>query len=118
MEPTRSVKSGREGLTSIYLDYGADSQECAHLSISERGMVFKSRWQFPVGTQLALLFAYKDPFGRPAKTEVEGIIVDCEESPDGSFNHLLIFPEVTPELESAIREIRHARQACPSLSLN
>jgi len=120
MEQTRSVDLGRDGLTSIYLDYGSDAQKCPYtdLNISERGMVFKSRWQFTVGTQLSLLFAYKDLFGRPAKTEVEAIVVDCEEAPSGGFHHLLIFPEVTPELKIAIREILQARQCGPSLSLN
>jgi len=120
MEPTRSVELGRNELTSIYLDYGADAQEClgSDLNISERGMLFKSRWQFEVGTQLSLLFTYNDPFGRPAKTEVEALVVDCEEAVPGSFHHLLIFPEVTPELKNAIREITHARQCCRAISLN
>ena len=120
MEPIRSVKSERDGLTAIYLEYGADAHECSHsdLNISERGMVFKSRWQFAVGTQLSLLFAYKDLFGRPARTEVEGIVVDCEQITTGGFNHLLIFPEITPELKAAIRDIHHARQNSPAVSLN
>ena len=120
MEQTRSSTLGRDVLTSIHLDYGADSQQChlSDLKLSERGMEFKARWQFPVGTQLEILFAYHDLFGRLVKTPLEGIVVDCEEIEGGGFAHLLIFPEISPELKASIRDIRYGRQPVRALSLN
>lgn len=111
---------GRDVPTSIFLDYGADSQNCnlSDLNISERGMEFKSRWQFSIGTQLALVFAYPDLRGRTCRTEVEGIVVDCEAAGTGEFLHLLIFPEITPELKLAIRDLQQSRHDRRSLSLN
>jgi hypothetical protein len=120
MEPTRSVELGRDVLTSIYLDYGADAQECnfSDLNVSERGMVFKSPWQFSVGAQLALVFSYKDLFGRSIKAEAEGLVVDSEAASGGGFLHMLIFPDISPELKTAIRDLQRGRQSGRELSLN
>jgi hypothetical protein len=120
MEQTRSSTLRRDVLTSIYLDYGADSQQCqlSDLKISERGMEFKARWQFQVGTQLEITFAYHDLFGRLVKTPVEGIVVDCEEIEGAGFAHLLIFPEISPEVRASLRGLRRGGQPARALSLN
>ena len=120
MEQIISAGLERDVLTSIYLDYGADAKKCdiSELNISERGMVFKSRWQFSMGTQLAMVFSFQDMFGRAIKAETEGIVVDCEEVEGDGFLHLLIFPEITPELKAAIRDIQQARLSSRASSLN
>lgn len=118
MEQTRSSAQGRDVLTSIYLDYGTDSKECllSELNLSERGMEFKARWQFAVGTQLEIVFSYHDRLGRLIKTPVEGIVVDCEPIPGEGFAHLLIFPESSPAIKASIRELQSGRQTVLSLN--
>ena len=120
MEQTRSAQAERDILTSIYLDYGADVQECrlADLNISERGMKFKSRWQFSIGTQLELRFCFQNLRGRKVKVEVEGIVVGSEAAPGEGWDHLLIFPEIPPALKAHLRNLREERRTSRQLSLN
>ena len=67
---------------AVYLDYGADSffGYFGQLALSERGIRFKSRWQFGLGTQLALRLCVD---GRSADEprmceDVTGLVVSCE----------------------------------------
>jgi phosphatidylserine/phosphatidylglycerophosphate/cardiolipin synthase-like enzyme len=44
----------------LSLDYGTDEQICeSALAVSERGMRFISRWNFSIGTQLAVACVYE-----------------------------------------------------------
>jgi hypothetical protein len=71
---------------AIYLDYGIDCCFGNHddLIISERGIVLRSRWHFPLGTQLALRIC-AHPLGPddcPVCEDVTGIVVSCERMED------------------------------------
>jgi hypothetical protein len=71
---------------AIYLDYGIDCCFGTHgdLIISERGIVLRSRWQFPLGTQLAMRICAHpvNPGDCPVCEDVNGIVVSCERMED------------------------------------
>lgn len=90
---------------SIYLDYGADEHNCAGESfeICERGMKFSSRWQFSLGTQLAVAFSYPDKDGKMQRATTEGIIVDCQHIACKCYETTLLFTELPEPLREVIR---------------
>ena len=67
---------------TIYLDYGIDC--CfgmpGDLAISERGIVLRSRWHFPLGTQLAMRICAHpvNPDDCPVCEDLTGMVVSCE----------------------------------------
>ncbi len=67
---------------AIYLDYGVDSFFCSSrdLAINHQGLVFRSRWKFPLGTQLALRICAgcKDSDENGVCQDVSGLVVGCE----------------------------------------
>ena len=94
---------------SLYLDYGADAQVCAHgdLDISERGMRFTSRWQFTIGTQISVLLVQMDPRRGLCRMAVEGLVVWCEAKADKGYESTLLFLELPDELKPSLREFSH-----------
>lgn len=91
---------------SLYLDYGADSQTCGDLHLSERGMRFRSRWQFSIGTQLSVLLVQMDPQRGLCRMLIEGTVVWCE--PIGKeYESTLLFLELPDELKPSLREFSH-----------
>lgn len=71
-------------------------------------MRFNSRWQFEIGTQLAISFDYGSQFGTK-RLMAEGIVVWCEERPGdyASFETTLLFLELPDELKQSLRELSH-----------
>src|SRR5687767_13035195 len=90
---------------SVSLEYGDDHSTCndKEFEISERGMCFKSRWRFEVGTQLAVSFSYCAG-GLRQQVEAEAVVADCD--PAGSECHqiILLFLEMPENLRAAIRD--------------
>jgi hypothetical protein len=90
---------------SIFLDYGADRHDCVNqgFEICERGMRFNSHWQFSLGTQLAVAFAYQDSKGETRRVTTEGIIVDCEQITCKCYVTTLLFLELPESLRAVVR---------------
>jgi len=67
---------------AVYLDYGIDCFFGTHadLRITEGGIIFRSRWRFPLGTQLALRICARPmgPEDYPICQDLTGIVVSCE----------------------------------------
>jgi hypothetical protein len=95
----------------LSLDYGVDEQICeTGFNISERGMRFISRWQFSIGTQLAVACVYKDAHGENVRVRLEGTVVWCEpcQMREGcGFDCTLLFLELPDELKQGLREFAH-----------
>ena len=67
---------------AIYLDCGIDCSlgYYGDLVINERGMIFRSRWRFRLGTQLAVRLCARGQHVKdyPICEEVTGFVVSCE----------------------------------------
>jgi hypothetical protein len=67
---------------AIYLDCGIDCSlgYFGDLVISERGMIFRSRWRFCLGTQLALRLCVQGQGMEDYQVceELTGLVVSCE----------------------------------------
>lgn len=98
---------------ALYLDYGADAQFCddGELEISERGMRFQSRWQFEIGTQLAVGLTQKHPRLGLRRVALEGIVVWCERQGGSGYESTLLFLELPDELRPSLREFSHTLTA-------
>src|ERR1700744_1563873 len=85
---------------SIYLDYGADKHDCSEqgFEICHRGMRFNSRWQFAIGTQLAIAFSYQDTDGAVRRVDMEATVVDCETIACKCYLTTLLFVEMPANL--------------------
>jgi hypothetical protein len=101
----------RSRVPLLCLDYGADEQPCeAGLTISERGMRFISRWQFSIGTQLAVSCVYDRPGHGPERVKLEGTVVWCEPleaAREKAYESTLLFLELPDELKEGLREFSH-----------
>jgi hypothetical protein len=86
---------------AIYLDYGTDCclGNPGDLVISERGIVLRSRWHFPLGTQLAMRFCAEasGPDACPVSEDLTGMVVSCERIAERypSFEATILFLDVT-----------------------
>ncbi len=91
---------------SLHLDYGADAQDCRRtdLEICERGMLFRSRWTFTIGTTLAVAIIQTHPRLGPRRMKLEGLVVWCESRPGHGYETTLLFPELPDELRPSLRE--------------
>ncbi len=70
-------------------------------------MLFRSRWRFEIGTQLAISFvSERGRFGKKRLT-AEGIVVWCESCPGdpATFESTLLFLELPDELKQSLREL-------------
>ena len=94
---------------SLYLDYGADAQNCGFgdIDLSERGMRFTSRWQFSIGTQLSVLLVHTHPRLGPCRMTLEGTVVWCEPKAGKGHESTLLFLELPDELKPSLREFSH-----------
>jgi hypothetical protein len=67
---------------AAYLDYGIDCFFGRHadLRITEGGIILRSRWRFPLGTQLALRICARPvgPEDCAICQDLTGIVVSCE----------------------------------------
>ena len=95
-------------IPSISLDYGADETTGnPELTLCERGMRFESRWQFDIGTQLAVACAWTDPRRGQHHMTLEGIVVWCEPGAESGYETTLLFLELPDELKDSLREFSH-----------
>jgi len=93
----------------LVLDCGLDEQPIDQaLSIDERGMKFTSRWQFPLGTQLAIGCQSR----HPRLVRLEGIVVWCErrlrpadDAP--AYETTVLFLELPDDLRQSLREFSY-----------
>ncbi len=95
-------------ISSLHLDYGADAQSCADddaVEVSERGMRLRSRWQFSIGTQLAVAFVSQHPRRGATRLVAEGIVVWCEPWGRDEYESTLLFLELPDELKQSLREL-------------
>ena len=90
---------------SIYLDYGADAIDGkdAACEICERGMRFKSQWQFAPGSMLHIAFAFED--GAPCRIEAEGLIIESAPTGEREYQTTLAFVEPPPELRDSLGKV-------------
>jgi hypothetical protein len=86
---------------AIYLDYGIDCCFGNHgdLIINERGIVLRSRWRFPLGTQIAMRICAHalSPDDCPICEDLTGMVVNCEriEERYPCFKATILFLDVT-----------------------
>jgi hypothetical protein len=96
---------------AIYLDYGIDCCFGHHddLSISERGIVLRSRWRFALGTQLAMRICAHPvgPDDCPVCEDVTGIVVSCErvEERYPCFKATILLLDVTPPAQQGLGRV-------------
>jgi hypothetical protein len=94
----------------LLLDYGLDEQTCEDgIRIDERGMRFISKWQFSLGTNLAINCEYRHPEHGWGKVRLEGIVVwneriDTPKQQCPAFETTVLFLELPDELRQCVRE--------------
>ena len=101
--------SSASQVPALYLDYGADAQNCedGSLEISERGIGFRSRWCFNIGAQLSVALVYQHPRLGDRRVLVEGTVVRCESvaaSGPKCYGTTILFLELPEELRQGVRE--------------
>lgn len=97
----------------LVLDCGVDEQPIDRaLTIDERGMKFTSRWQFPLGTQLAIGCQSRHPRLGQRLVRLEGIVVWCErrlrpadDAP--TYETTVLFLELPDDLRQSLREFSY-----------
>ena len=104
MENNSANSNPAGACNSVYLDYGVDSTDLDDddFSLSDRGLIFASRWQFSVGTQLVV----KLNAGSSRCTslqQAEGIVVECDRVDRGRHRTTVLFLEISPGLRSVLR---------------
>lgn len=90
---------------SIFLDYGVDGTcgEDAACEVCERGMRFKSRWQFSLGTVLSIAFAFDE--GSPQRVEAEGIVIESTTAGEREYLTTLAFVDIPPALRTTLGKV-------------
>ena len=77
-----SISDSREADLVIYLDYGVDCLfgHYSDIRLSDQGLVFRSRWQFDLGTQISLRVCAEpeSPECSPVCVDLNGIVVSCD----------------------------------------
>lgn len=95
----------------IYLDHGVDCSlgYFGDLVINERGMIFRSRWRFRLGTQLALRLCTQGQGveDNPVCEELTGLVVSCEPYYGRSrlFEVTVLFLEVPEPMQLRIERL-------------
>jgi hypothetical protein len=96
-------------ISSLHLDYGADSQQCADdaVEITERGMQLRSRWKFEIGTQLSMAFVCQAGHPGCCRLTAEALVVWCEprRNEPGIYESTLLFLDVPEELKRTLAGI-------------
>ncbi len=97
-----------EGLSrnpAIYLDYGADASECDNFRLCEKGMCFKSRWQFTPGTQLAVVLSSNGPDREKQRLDAEATVATCEPVRAGWYEVTALFVDLPVTCRGTLQEI-------------
>lgn len=77
------------------------------MSVSERGMSFQSRWQFTIGTELAVSCAWPGAGRQSTRLSLQGVVVGCAPHPAGGYDTTLLFLEVPDEARAGLRAFSH-----------
>lgn len=107
------IPSSSGQVPSLQVAYGT---RCACMDgggfkITERGMRFKSRWDFPVGTELQVELAIEGADDAPGddanSVEVSGVVVDCELVPEscGCYTVTLLFLDLPVTARCGLRDV-------------
>lgn len=95
-------------VSSLYLDYGVDAQACDPdaVEISERGLIFRSRWKFDIGMQLSVALVAEHPRMGRSRIAAEGIVVWCEpvQGEPKMYESTVLFLELPDDLKRSLRE--------------
>lgn len=97
----------------LVYDCGTDEQEGGpELVLDERGMRFHSRWEFSLGTALAVNCTCNHPRLGMQQVRLEGFVVWSERLANPGhtrqlFDTTLLFLEVPGHLRDSLREISH-----------
>lgn len=94
---------------SIFLDYGADGERCndKEMRLCERGMCFKSRWQFELGTELAIALTCHDQSMKLRRVDVQGVIAECKKICAYCHQITLLFIDLPDDAKPVLAEIAH-----------
>ena len=96
---------------AVYLDYGVDCcfGNYGDLVISDRGIVLRSRWRFPLGTQLAMRICAHavPPDDCPVCEDLTGMVVSCErvEERNPCFEATILFLDVTLPVQQGLGRV-------------
>jgi hypothetical protein len=92
----------------LVLDFGVDEQTCeSGLLLDERGMRFVSRWEFSLGTQLAVLCDSRRAGHSRMPLPIEGIVVWCERlagTGAPAFDVTVLFLDLPDDLRQSVRD--------------
>lgn len=99
-------------IQSIFLDYGADETSgSVEFSESECGFSLRSRWQFAVGTELALDCAWCDARLGTRRMSVAGVVVGCERCAENRFETTVFIFDLPEAARLTVHEFSfHARK--------
>ena len=104
--PEREPPSSTATLVqSIFLDYGADETSgSVEFSESECGFSLRSRWQFSVGTELALVCAWCDARLGERRMSIAGIVVDCERCAEAAYETTVFLFDLPEAAKATVHE--------------
>jgi len=107
-----------QAVAAVYLDYGADAAECDtnDFRVCERGMCFKSRWQFEPGMQLAIVVSCPEEGGTSKRINVEAVVANCEKSTTNCYNVITLFVDLPDESRECMRQIGRRLSNLPEIS--
>ena len=90
---------------AIFLDYGVDgaSHEDTACEVCERGMRFRSRWCFEIGSMVKVAFAFDH--SSLEKVEVEGAVIECHAAQEGGYQTTLLFLELPKGLRTSLTKV-------------
>jgi hypothetical protein len=93
--------------SAIYLEYGADEADCEQqeVGVCGRGLSFKSRWKFPLGTELAVVISFRDADGSETRVSVEGVIVECEPVSAHCWRTVLAFVDLSDDIRARVDDL-------------
>lgn len=87
------------------LDYGTDETSgSVRFSESERGFSLRSRWQFSVGTELALDCAWCDARLGARRMSVAGVVVCCERCAEAGYETTVLLLDLPEAAKADVRE--------------
>jgi hypothetical protein len=92
--------------SSVHLEFGVDHDQCdqREVRICERGMAFKSRWCFELGTQLAVALSYPGGNSTAKQVNTEGVVVHCEKVGKDCYEINLLFVDLSDDFRKALKE--------------
>ena len=90
--------------TRLCLEHGADESATHHLRVEERGATFESPWQFEPLAELLLCLAWRHPRLGHQRTPLNGVVLDSKRLTDGSFETIVLFPDLKESQRAGVRE--------------